>query len=83
MDTNRRKWLAAARCPTQPTASPNSGFREPCEPNAIPIEGAVHAHFGDYGPQPGDGEPEVDRDVAQRRIVEATLDFLAGMTPGR
>lgn len=42
-----------------------------------PIDGAIHAHFGDYGAQPGDGEPEISRDDAQDEIVRATLDLLA------
>jgi Alpha/beta hydrolase family len=41
------------------------------------VAGAVHSHFGDYGSQPGDGEPGVSREEAQRLIVEATLEFLA------
>lgn len=41
------------------------------------IEGAIHAFFGDYGIQPGDGEPAVDRQVAQEQIVQATLTALA------
>ena len=40
------------------------------------IEGAVHADFGDYGPQAGDGTPSIDRESAQRRIVAASLELL-------
>lgn len=40
------------------------------------VEGAIHAYFGDYGTQRGDGEPGVDRETAQREIVTATLAFL-------
>jgi hypothetical protein len=36
----------------------------------------VHAFFGDYGDQRGDGEPTVSRQEAQARIVEATSTFL-------
>lgn len=42
----------------------------------VAIEGAIHAYFGDYGPQGGDGDPTVDRDTAQRQIVDATLAFV-------
>jgi hypothetical protein len=41
-----------------------------------PIEGAVHAFFGDYGDQPGDGTPTISRDDAQRQIVAATVTLL-------
>ena len=47
---------------------PGTGFVE--------VEGAIHSYFGDYGAQPGDGEPGVARNVAQDRIVSATLAFL-------
>lgn len=43
------------------------------------VPGAVHAFFGDYGPQPGDGTPTVSRTDAQREIVAATERFLAGL----
>ena len=42
----------------------------------VAVDGAVHSHFGDYGTQPGDGEPETSREAAQAQIVRATLDFL-------
>lgn len=41
------------------------------------VPGAVHAFFGDYGPQPGDGTPGTSRADAQREIVAATERFLA------
>lgn len=40
------------------------------------VPGAVHAFFGDYGDQPGDGVPTVSRAEAQDRIVEATVAAL-------
>lgn len=45
----------------------------------VPIDGAIHSYFGDYGLQSGDGVPGVPRDVAQAEIVEATLRFLNSM----
>lgn len=42
----------------------------------VPIEGAIHSHFGDYGDQPGDGEPGIDREAAQDRIVASSLELL-------
>jgi Alpha/beta hydrolase family len=41
------------------------------------IAGGVHAYFGDYGPQAGDGEPAVDRAVAQQQIQAATSALVA------
>ncbi len=51
----------------------------PASTTYVPIDGAVHAFFGDYGEQAGDGTPTVDREVAQAQIVEATVDLLAGL----
>lgn len=39
----------------------------------VPVVGAVHAFFGDYGEQPGDGTPTVPRVQAQAEIVAASL----------
>jgi pimeloyl-ACP methyl ester carboxylesterase len=44
----------------------------------VPIEGAIHSHFAGYGLQPGDGDPDISAEEAQRRIAEATLAFLSG-----
>ncbi len=49
----------------------------PSDAVLVPIEGAIHSFFGDYGDQPGDGEPGVSREQAQAEIVTATLDLLA------
>ena len=43
----------------------------------VPIEGAVHSDFGDYGLQPGDGQPGITRAEAQSQIIEATLTLMA------
>lgn len=42
------------------------------------VEGAVHADFGDYGEQSGDGERGVDKPTAQEDIRGAMDEFLAG-----
>lgn len=49
------------------------------------VEGAVHAYFGDYGEQPGDGTPTVSRAEAQRQIVDASVALLerVGAASGR
>ena len=40
------------------------------------IDGGVHAYFADYGEQPGDGQPTIDRDEASAQIIEASTAFL-------
>ncbi|WP_297081299.1 alpha/beta hydrolase [uncultured Demequina sp.] len=40
------------------------------------IEGASHAQFGDYGPQPGDGEPLISDDEARSQISAAAVAFV-------
>src|SRR5664279_3023883 len=40
------------------------------------INGGVHAFFGDYGEQPGDGQSTVSREQATAEIVAATTAFL-------
>ncbi|MDN4476200.1 alpha/beta hydrolase [Demequina sp. SYSU T00192] len=40
------------------------------------VEGAVHAQFGSYGAQPGDGVPTISDDEARDAIVAASLALL-------
>lgn len=49
----------------------------PPDTEFVAVPGAIHAYFGDYGPQSGDGQPTTSRAEAQRQIVAATLDGLA------
>lgn len=42
----------------------------------VEVPGAVHAFFADYGPQPGDGTPDVSRAAAQAQIVAASTAAL-------
>jgi len=42
----------------------------------VPIEGGNHAQFGWYGPQSGDGEPTISREVQQAHIVAGTVQLL-------
>ena len=49
----------------------------PAETTYVPVEGAVHAFFGDYGEQPGDGMPTVPRADAQQQIVDASVELLS------
>ncbi|MFF0310480.1 alpha/beta hydrolase [Streptosporangium sp. NPDC004379] len=51
----------------------------PAATRFVTVPGAVHAFFGDYGPQPGDGEPATTRAAAQREIVAASAAALAAL----
>ncbi|GIG36460.1 alpha/beta hydrolase [Cellulomonas pakistanensis] len=46
------------------------------------VDGAVHAFFADYGPQPGDGTPTTTRESAQREIVAASVALLDDVAAG-
>jgi Alpha/beta hydrolase family len=52
---------------------PNTSF--------VVINGAVHSSFGDYGEQPGDGSPTIERPAAQADITKATLLVMAAVAP--
>jgi pimeloyl-ACP methyl ester carboxylesterase len=49
----------------------------PADAQFVAVQGGIHAFFGDYGAQSGDGTATVPREDAQRQIVEATLTQLA------
>ncbi|MFV0452970.1 MAG: alpha/beta hydrolase [Propioniciclava sp.] len=55
----------------------------PVDTTYTAVDGASHAQFGDYGPQPGDGTPSLGADEARRAIVESTLSFVATVDAGR
>lgn len=48
----------------------------PADAEFAAVQGGVHAFFGDYGAQPGDGDPGISREAAQEQIAAATVDFL-------
>jgi hypothetical protein len=48
----------------------------PADARFVEISGGVHAFFGDYGDQPGDGVATTDRRTAQDEIVAVTNGFL-------
>jgi pimeloyl-ACP methyl ester carboxylesterase len=54
----------------------------PPESQFVAIDGAVHAFFGDYGPQPGDGSPAISHDDARTQIGEQSVAFVSSMAPG-
>lgn len=43
------------------------------------VEGGVHAFFGDYGDQPGDGAPGISRQQAQQQITAESVRFMDGL----
>ena len=43
------------------------------------VAGGVHAFFGDYGDQPGDGEPGISRQQAQQQIAVESVRFMDGL----
>lgn len=53
----------------------------PQDSGFIEIDGAVHAFFGDYGPQPGDGTPTISQDEARSQIGRVSVDFVDSLTP--
>ena len=61
---------------TTPEDVDDTRDRLPADTEFVVIEGGIHSFFGDYGLQPGDGDPSVSREEAQRQIVEASLRFL-------
>lgn len=66
---------------TTPADIKASKARLPAATCFLPIPGAVHAFFGDYGVQRGDGTPSTTRTEAQNRIVAATTRALLGLDP--
>jgi len=47
----------------------------------VVIDGGIHAYFGDYGDQSGDGAPSLSREEAQAQIRQATLEFMDSLAP--
>ena len=43
------------------------------------VTGGVHAFFGDYGPQNGDGEPTISHDQARAEIAAYSVAFVNGL----
>ena len=73
----RRLRLGHRRRPLHPRGhrgEPGEAARRRRVFTAVP--GGVHAYFGDYGPQAGDGTATIDRAAAQQQIVAATTAFL-------
>lgn len=55
----------------------------PASTGYVPIDGAIHSYFGDYGLQNGDGRPGTTRADAQRQIADASIRFLETLDDGQ
>jgi len=55
----------------------NGMTRLPTGSQLVTIDGSVHAFFGRYGPQAGDGTPTISRAAAEQAIVAAITAYLA------
>lgn len=53
----------------------------PADTQYVVVPGVVHSFFGDYGLQPGDGQPTADRAVSQAEITGATQALLTSIVP--
>ncbi len=49
----------------------------PADAELVTLPGAVHAQFGDYGVQPGDGEPTATDAEVRAEITAAVLEFVS------
>ncbi len=49
----------------------------PATASFVAVEGAVHAFFGDYGTQTGDGSPTISRREAQEAIADASIELVS------
>lgn len=48
----------------------------PATASFVVVDGASHAQFGDYGPQPGDGVGTLGDDEAREQITVAAMEFM-------
>ncbi len=53
----------------------------PQDSTFVPIEGASHAQFGDYGPQKGDVIPSISATEQHARVAALMLDFIEDAIP--
>lgn len=51
----------------------------PASARLVEIPGAVHAQFGDYGPQPGDGTPSATDVQVRDALTAALIAFVHGL----
>ena len=65
---------------TTPADIQESMAKLPPDTTFTEIHGGVHAYFADYGDQPGDGEPSIDRATASAQIASASTAFLGRLS---
>ncbi len=65
----------------EPTCHTAGGGPQPPDGGFTVVEGAAHAQFGDYGPQPGDGTPTISDDEARDLNSWAAVEFVDGLSP--
>ena len=53
----------------------------PPDTEFVAVDGGIHAYFGDYGPQQGDGEATISREQQQEQTLLAIEEFLAQVAP--
>jgi hypothetical protein len=53
----------------------------PKDTQFVVIDGGVHAYFGDYGPQRGDGEPTITREQQQQQTQSEIESLLGRIAP--
>lgn len=53
----------------------------PADTEFVVIDGGIHAYFGDYGAQNGDGEATISRELQQQQTQSAIETFLAQLAP--
>lgn len=51
----------------------------PADAEMVEIDGASHASFGDYGPQPGDGTPTISDEEMHAEVAQLLASFFAGL----
>ncbi len=66
---------------TTPADIEESKAKLPANTQYLALPGVVHSFFGDYGDQPGDGQPNADRVASQAQITKATQGLLASIVP--
>lgn len=57
----------------------DSQSRLPAATRWAAIEGGNHAQFGSYGPQPGDGQPDISAQEQTEQTAAATVEILSGL----
>ena len=52
----------------------------PADTEYLQVDGGIHAFFGDYGAQSGDGTASISHDQARQQISAASLKFVESVT---